>query len=193
MEVCSAKDKAWYPALMVTEIEGEDGESKFLVKDFNQRLSCIGGEATPSLVVDAHSVRPAPPPSSVGEFELMARVEVLRGSGWCQGFVQKILSEECYSVSLDVTKEEYVFKHSELRPLMVWENGNWHDESKVHFNVLSMFWLLLCLKLKLCSVLSVFQQKPVKETPSNSLNKNPMHSCSGPKPFARVEETVAVS
>ncbi|CAN6894988.1 unnamed protein product [Brassica oleracea] len=166
VEVCSAKDKAWYPALMVTEIEGEDGESKFLVKDFNQRLSCIGGEATPSLVVDAHSVRPAPPPSSVGEFELMARVEVLRGSGWCQGFVQKILSEECYSVSLDVTKEEYVFKHSELRPLMVWENGNWHDESK---------------------------QKPVKETPSNSLNKNPMHSCSGPKPFARVEETVAAT
>nr|VDD47196.1 unnamed protein product [Brassica oleracea] len=166
VEVCSAKDKAWYPALMVTEIEGEDGESKFLVKDFNQRLSCIGGEATPSLVVDAHSVRPAPPPSSVGEFELMARVEVLRGSGWCQGFVQKILSEERYSVSLDVTKEEYVFKHSEVRPLMVWKNGRWRDESK---------------------------QKAVKETPSNSLNKNPMHSCSGPKPFARVEETVAAT
>ncbi|WZY96237.1 hypothetical protein YC2023_068566 [Brassica napus] len=166
VEVCSAKDKAWYPALMVTEIEGEDGESKFLVKDFNQRLSCIGGEATPSLVVDGHSVRPAPPPSSVGEFELMARVELLRGSGWCQGLVQKILSEERYWVSLDVTKEEYVFKHSELRPLMVWENGNWRDESK---------------------------QKAVKETPSNTLNKNPMHSCSGPKPFTRVKTVDATA
>ncbi|CAH8356668.1 unnamed protein product [Eruca vesicaria subsp. sativa] len=155
-------EPAWYPALMVTEIEvSDDDERKFTVKDFNQQLSCIGGEAAPNITVEAHRVRPAPPPSSsVGEYELLERVEVLHGSGWCQGLVRKLLTERCYLVGLEVTKEEFVCKHSQLRPLMVWENGIWRNESK---------------------------QKPVKETPSNILNKNPMHSCSGPKPFTRVE------
>ncbi|WZZ63008.1 hypothetical protein YC2023_063115 [Brassica napus] len=161
VEVCSVKDKAWYPSLLVTDIEEEDGEKKFIVKDFNKRLSsCIDGESTPTTAVDACRVRPALPPSSFGQFEVMERVEVLRGSGWCQGLVQKILSEERYWVSLEVSKEEYVFKHSEVRPLMVWENGRWRNKSK---------------------------------TPSNILNKNPVHSCSGPQPFTRVEETVAAT
>ncbi|KAF8101192.1 hypothetical protein N665_0209s0048 [Sinapis alba] len=171
VEVCSVIDKtretAWFPALLVTEIEYDDGEIKFIVKDFNQRLSCIGGEAAPTTTVDAHRVRPAPPPpSSVGEYELLERVEVLRGYGWCQGIVRKILTEQCYLVSLEVTKEECVFNHSQLRPLMVWENGIWRNESK---------------------------QNPIKEstTPSNILNKKPMRSCSGPKPFARFKTVSA--
>ncbi|KAJ4893021.1 hypothetical protein Rs2_19815 [Raphanus sativus] len=168
VEVCFVIDKtepAWFPGLLVTEIEGDDGD-KFIVKDINQRLSCIGGETTPTTTVDACRVRPVPPPSSVGEYELLEPVEVLRGSGWCQGLVRRLLSEKSYLVCLKVTKEECVVQHSELRPLMVWENGTWHNKSK---------------------------QKHVKETPSNILNKNPMHSCSGPKPLARVEETVAAT
>ncbi|KAG2272946.1 hypothetical protein Bca52824_067501 [Brassica carinata] len=166
VEVCFVVEnmEQWFPALLVTEFEDEIGEVKFIVKDFNQRLSCIGGEATPTTAVAAHRVRPAPPPSSVGAYELLQRVEVLRGSGWCRGLVRKILTDERYLVSLEVTKEECVSKHSELRPLLVWENGNWHDESK---------------------------QKTVKETASNIINKNPMHYCSGPKPLARVQTMAA--
>lgn len=167
VEVCFVVEKtdSWFPALLVTEIEEHNGEKKFIVKDFNQRLSCIGGETTPTTIVDACRVRPPPPPFSVGEYELLQRVEVLRGSGWCRGLVRRLLTEKRYLVSLEVTKEECVSKHSELRPLMVWENGNWRDESK---------------------------RKLVKEsTPSNIINKNLMHSCSGPKPLARVETVAA--
>lgn len=131
MEVCSVKDKTWYPTMLVTEIK-EDDEIKYIVKDFNKRLRCVGGEATSTTTtVDACLVRPALPPSSYGAFESMERVEALRGSGWCRGLVMKLLSGERYWVRLDVNNEEYVFKHSELRPLMVWENGVWRGESKV--------------------------------------------------------------
>ncbi|KAG2272948.1 hypothetical protein Bca52824_067503 [Brassica carinata] len=147
VEVWSVKDKTWYPTLLVKKIK-EDDEIKYIVKDFNNRL------------------RPALPPSSYGAFESMERVEALLGSGWCRGLVMKLLSEERYRVRLDVNNKEYVFKHSELRPLMVWENGVWRDESK---------------------------QKPVKETPSNILNKNPMHSCSGPKPLTRFKTVDATA
>ncbi|KAJ0228759.1 Agenet-like domain-containing protein [Hirschfeldia incana] len=165
VEVCSVKDKtepAWSPALLVTDFEGEDGgEKKFIVKDFNQIAEAT---VTPT-IVDACWVRPPPPPSSVEVFEPLERVEVLRGgSGWCQGLVRKILPEKSYLVCFEIAKEECVVKHSEVRPLMVWENGNWRYESK---------------------------QTPLKETPSNILKKNRIHSCSGPKPLPRAENVAA--
>ncbi|CAH2054835.1 unnamed protein product [Thlaspi arvense] len=164
VEVSPVKDEmegGWYPAIMVTEVE-EDDEKKFIVKDINQQLSCNGGEATPTTTVDAHRLRPTPPPSSAGEYRLLQWVEALHRSGWFQGSVRKILSGKRYSVNLAATKEECVFNHAELRPLMVWDWANrvWRNAPK---------------------------QGSVKETPSSILNKNPIRTCSGAKPLTKAK------
>ncbi|ESQ49406.1 hypothetical protein EUTSA_v10020194mg [Eutrema salsugineum] len=148
VEVSSVEDNmevGWFPAMIVTETE-EDDEKKFIVKD----LTCNGDDATTTL--DPHRVRPTPPPSSVGLYNLLECVEAFHNLRWRQGLVRRILSEKRYMVFLEATKEECVFKHSDVRPLMVWENGVWRNGAK---------------------------QKPAKETPSNVINKNPMRSCSG--------------
>lgn len=130
---CSVIDKvevAWVSAMIIKEIE-ECGEKKFIVKFCNKHLRCNDGdEAKPNMVVDSCRVRPTPPPFSVEEYNLLECVEVFRGSSWCQGLVRGILSEKGYLVNLEATKEDLVFKHSDLRPFKVWENGIWHNGPK---------------------------------------------------------------
>ncbi|KAG7575226.1 Agenet domain plant type [Arabidopsis suecica] len=153
-EVSTVIDKAevaWFPAMIIKEIE-VDGEKKFIVKDCNKHLSFNGDEARTNSTIDSCRVRPTPPPFPVEKYELLDRVELFHGSVWRQGLVRGVLDQNCYMVSLVVTKEESVFKHSDLRPCKVWEDGVWHDGRK---------------------------QTPVTETPSNVIKTKPMRSCSG--------------
>lgn len=133
VEVSSVIDKgevAWFPAMLIKEIE-EDGEKKFIVKDCKQHLSRYGEEARPNTTVDPRRVRPKPPSSSVKEYCLMNCVEVFHGSVWRQGLVKVLLTGQCYRVSLEGTEEEHMFRHSHVRPLKMWEDGAWHDRTKV--------------------------------------------------------------
>ncbi|CAA7014294.1 unnamed protein product [Microthlaspi erraticum] len=153
----------WSPAMVVKEIE-EGGDKLFIVKDCNQHLRSYNGDevARPNKTVDSCRVRPTPPPSSVEEYGLLECVEVFYGSLWRQGIVTRILSERRYRVSLKATKEEFEFKHSELRPFKVWEDGVWLNGAKS----------LQC------------QQNPVKETLDNvnAIKSKPTRSSSGAKP-----------
>ncbi|EFH56547.1 predicted protein [Arabidopsis lyrata subsp. lyrata] len=160
-EVSTVKEKAevaWFPAMIIKEIE-VDGEKKFIVKDCNKHLSFNGDEARTNSTIDSCRVRPTPPPFPVEKYELLDRVELFHGSVWRQGLVRGVLDQNCYMVSLVITKEESVFKHSDLRPCKVWEDGVWHDGPK---------------------------QTPVTETPSNVIKTKPMRSCSGSCSGAKV-------
>lgn len=130
VEVSSAKDTAWYPAMIVKEIEVGD-KKKFIVKDWNKYLRCKGEEATPNTTIGSRWVRPTPPPSPVDNYALMETVEAFGGSGWGKGLVRAVLPENRYKVYLEAKKKEFTFKLSDLRPLMVWENGVWHNGPKV--------------------------------------------------------------
>ncbi|KAJ0229864.1 Agenet-like domain-containing protein [Hirschfeldia incana] len=133
VEVSSVIDKgevAWFPAMLIKEIEVMNGEKKFIVKDCNQHLSSYGEEARPNTTVDSRRVRPKPPRPSSEEYKLMDCVEVFHGSVWRHGWVRGLLTEQCYEVCLEATKEKHVFTHSHVRPLKVWEDGAWVDRPK---------------------------------------------------------------
>ncbi|KFK37491.1 hypothetical protein AALP_AA4G264200 [Arabis alpina] len=117
----------WVPALIVKE---EDGEKKFRVKCCNKDLSFIDDDAKSNITVDLCNVRPLPPSFFVKEYELLDRVDAFSGLGWRQGIVRWILSNKRYKVGFEVTKDELVFEHSDLRPSKEWENGSWHQGSK---------------------------------------------------------------
>lgn len=145
--VIEKAEVAWFPAMIIKEIE-VDGEKKFIVKDCNKHLSFNGDEARTNSTIDSCRVRPTPPPLPVEKYELLDRVELFRGSVWRQGLVRGVLDQNCYMVSLVITKEESVFKHSDLRPCKVWEDGVWHDGPKVSYsilliNILSVFGLFV--------------------------------------------------
>ncbi|CAA7033018.1 unnamed protein product [Microthlaspi erraticum] len=109
------------------EEENEDGK-KYIVKFCDKSLSCEGSDTDETRLnktVGLRSVRPTPPPFSVGEFQCMASVEAFLGTGWYQGQVTEILSQRRYTVLLKAKNEEFVFDHSDLRPFKVWEDGVW--------------------------------------------------------------------
>ncbi|EOA26678.1 hypothetical protein CARUB_v10022757mg [Capsella rubella] len=125
VEVSTVVEKAevaWFPAMIVKEIEVDD-EMKLIVKDCNKHLSFNGDEARTNTTVDSCRVRPTPPPFPVEKYNLLDRVEAFRCSVWRQGLVRGILRQNSYMVSLGTTKEECVFKHLDLRPCKVWEDG----------------------------------------------------------------------
>ncbi|CAN8268338.1 unnamed protein product [Cochlearia groenlandica] len=122
-------ETAWFPAMIVKEIEEDGDEKKFIVKDWFKYLSSNGDEATQNTTVGFHRVRPTPPPSSAGEYKLFDSVEAFDGSLWHQGLVRRVLTNESYMVRLESTNMEHVFKRSDLRPLKVWEDGAWRNKT----------------------------------------------------------------
>ncbi|EOA36732.1 hypothetical protein CARUB_v10012522mg [Capsella rubella] len=117
---------SWVTAMIIKEIE-ESGQKKLIVKVCDKYLRCSGDEAKPTMAVDPRRVRPTPPPFSVEEYNLLDCVEVFNGSCWRQGQVMGVLSGKWYMVSLEATKETLYFKHLNLRPFKVWEDGVWHN------------------------------------------------------------------
>lgn len=160
VEVFSAKEAVWSPAMVVKEIDVDD-KKKYIVKDWNRYLSCNGDDAIPNKTVDSHRVRPIPPPSSVDQYTLLEYVETFCGLGWHKGQVRKILSDNRYSVILEATKQESTIKHSDLRPFMAWEDGVWHNDPKVSITLLSVNILtVLVYWYECCCVFSIFSQNP---------------------------------
>ncbi|VYS47217.1 unnamed protein product [Arabidopsis thaliana] len=161
VEVFSAKEAVWSPAMVVKETDVDD-KKKFIVKDCNRYLSCNGDEARPTNIVNSRRVRPIPPPSSVDKYALLESVETFSGLGWHKGQVRKILSENRYTVRLEATQQESTIRHSDLRPFMVWEDGVWYND---------------------------LTQKPIKETPPTILKRKPMRSCSAAKSMTPTSAT----
>ncbi|CAL9231333.1 unnamed protein product [Arabidopsis halleri] len=105
---------------------GDDDEYKYIVRVCDKSLSCKSSKSEPNKIVDLRSLRPTPPSISIDEYQSEEYVEVFHGGmGWRQGRVMGTLSQKLYTVLLEATKKELVFKHSDLRPLKVWEDGIW--------------------------------------------------------------------
>ncbi|CAA7014295.1 unnamed protein product [Microthlaspi erraticum] len=137
VEVSCKIDKledVWVPALIVKEDNDDDEQKRFIVKCCDDKSFTFDGDddAKPNiLAVDLCNVRPKPPPCFVEKYDLLDRVDAFRGGlGWRQGLVRRILSEERYIVSFVATKEESVFKHSNLRLSQDWEDGVWLQQPK---------------------------------------------------------------
>ncbi|XP_056865038.1 DUF724 domain-containing protein 6-like isoform X2 [Raphanus sativus] len=119
-------EAAWVPAIVVTEVE-----AGVVVKSCYKSLTFNAEEVTPSFAVDVRKVRPVPPPSSVEEYILSAPVDAFNGSAWRRCVVTAIRTDKSYQVSFVGTKEKDVFKHSDLRPSMEWEDGVWLPKKKL--------------------------------------------------------------
>ncbi|KAL0896262.1 hypothetical protein Bca101_080223 [Brassica carinata] len=124
----SEVETAWVPAIVIKEVE----VGGVIVKSCYKSLTFGADEVIPSFTVDVCNVRPVPPRSCVVEkYELMARVDAFKGSAWRRCLVREILADRNYKVSfVAAAKEEDVFKHSDLRPSMEWEDGVWHQVPK---------------------------------------------------------------
>jgi hypothetical protein len=160
VEVFSAKEAVWSPAMVVKETDVDD-KKKFIVKDCNRYLSCNGDEARPTNIVNSRRVRPIPPPSSVDKYALLESVETFSGLGWHKGQVRKILSENRYTVRLEATQQESTIRHSDLRPFMVWEDGVWYNDLKVSITLVSINILTVLVYWYECFMfVSIFSKNP---------------------------------
>lgn len=127
---------AWRPAMIIKEVENEE---KFIVK-YCDDTSCRFSERSKISVIDSREVRPRRPLFSVGEYELLDRVEVVVGSVWSEGVVRGIVFKGRYMVSFGKTKVASVqVSCSDIRPPMEWEDGIWHKRPKVE---ICLFWFI---------------------------------------------------
>ncbi|KAG2308432.1 hypothetical protein Bca52824_028180 [Brassica carinata] len=65
------------------------------------------------------------------EYELQNIVEVFVGYGWRKGVVKEIHIDNHYKVCFEDTKEEAVFKNSDIRRFMEWQNNVWIEAHMV--------------------------------------------------------------
>lgn len=140
-------EAAWVPAIVVTEVE-----AGVVVKSCYKSLTFNAEEVTPSFAVDVRKVRPVPPPSSVEEYILSAPVDAFNGSAWRRCVVTAIRTDKSYQVSFVGTKEKDVFKHSDLRPSMEWEDGVWLPKVFPSF-----FFFFLFIHIVSCLVICEFK------------------------------------
>ncbi|KAL0712029.1 hypothetical protein Bca4012_019007 [Brassica carinata] len=120
------KENVWVQSLVVKEIQGGD-KREFLVKRYlgpsSQHLS--DGEEEKCTAVDICKIRPSRPLNLCAEYELQNIVEVFVGYGWRKGLVKEIHIDNHYKVCFEDTKEEAVFKNSDIRRFMEWQNNVW--------------------------------------------------------------------
>ncbi|XP_065853836.1 protein AGENET DOMAIN (AGD)-CONTAINING P1 isoform X2 [Euphorbia lathyris] len=77
-------------------------------------------------------IRPAPPETIVVDrFKLLDEVDALYNDGWWVGVISKVLSDCKYIVYFRESKEELMFKHSDLRLHQDWIAGQWITPSLV--------------------------------------------------------------
>ncbi|XP_056843102.1 uncharacterized protein LOC108808200 [Raphanus sativus] len=120
------KENVWVQSLVVKEIQGGD-KREFLVKKYlgpsSQHLS--DGEEEKCTAVDICKIRPSRPLNLCAEYELLNIVEVFVGYGWRKGVVREVDIDNNYKVCFEDTKEEAVFKNSDIRRFMEWQNNVW--------------------------------------------------------------------
>ena len=146
---------AWRPAMIIKKVENEE---RFIVK-YCDYTSFRCSQRWRISAIDSREVRPRQPLFSVGEYELLDRVEVVVGSVWCEGVVRGIVFKGRYMVSFGETKVASVqVSCSDVRPPMEWEDGIWHKRPKVE---IFFFWFYLMQKYLsfVCNVLSIFSDK----------------------------------
>lgn len=126
------KENVWVQSLVVKEIRGGD-KRQFLVKRYlgpsSQHLS--DGEDEKCTAVDICKIRPSRPLNLCAEYELQNIVEVFVGYGWRKGVVKEIHIDNHYKVCFEDTKEQAVFKNSDIRRFMEWQNNVWIEAHMV--------------------------------------------------------------
>ncbi|RID49940.1 hypothetical protein BRARA_H00702 [Brassica rapa] len=133
---------AWRPAMIIKKVENEE---RFIVK-YCDDTSFRCSKRSRISVIDSREVRPRQPLCSVGEYELLDRVEVVVGSVWCEGVVRGIVFKGRYMVSFGETKVASVqVSCSDVRPPMEWEDGIWHKRPKTKSKFFGKFY---CRKRK---------------------------------------------
>ncbi|XP_033133494.1 uncharacterized protein LOC117127397 [Brassica rapa] len=84
--------------------------------------------------VSIDRIRPQPPPERSGakkSYELMQDVEAFDNGAWCAGKVKVILFDGSCFVSLNNSKEQIYFHHSEMRKPRKWVDGVWEMTKKM--------------------------------------------------------------
>ncbi|VFQ97132.1 unnamed protein product, partial [Cuscuta campestris] len=112
---------AWYPSKVVEVC----GNGCFMVDCMRPNTEIK--EQIRAAVCSSH-IRPCPPLLLKNSkcFCLNDKVESFYDSGWWFGVIKEVLPDSRYVVFFQNKKTERVLNHSELRPHMVWEDGEWH-------------------------------------------------------------------
>ncbi|KAG2312320.1 hypothetical protein Bca52824_023877 [Brassica carinata] len=125
VEVSDKIDKGevvWFPALIIKEIDDDEGdEKKYVVKVCVNPSSFEGIKKRPNM----RSIRPRPPPFTAEELKSVEYIEVFHGTSWRQGRVMGSMFRGRCKVLLEATDKLLSFKISDIRPSKVWEDGVW--------------------------------------------------------------------
>ncbi|KAK6913651.1 Agenet-like domain [Dillenia turbinata] len=111
---------SWYTAVII----GSIGSNKFLVQ--YQTLKTDDESQFLLEEADLGRIRPVPPKIvRVKPFKRLEDVDAWYNEGWWLGVISKVLDGLKYVVYFRSTEEVMVFKHSELRPRLIWIDGKW--------------------------------------------------------------------
>ena len=116
----------WLPAVSL----GQVGADHFILK---HKSSGKHGMEHGEKLVHVKRIRPRPPPIEKKSFELLEKIEALRGSCWSVGLITRCLEGERYTVTFRHEKKEMDFNLTDLRPHLDWIEGKWVTNLKVFF------------------------------------------------------------
>ncbi|CAG7884557.1 unnamed protein product, partial [Brassica rapa] len=136
VEISSQDDNTchkWYPGnvlatYLVDGVEMVKVEYFVPVSDEKKRKRSVETR------VSIDRIRPQPPPERSGakkSYELMQDVEAFDNGAWCAGKVKVILFDGSCFVSLNNSKEQIYFHHSEMRKPRKWVDGVWEMTKKM--------------------------------------------------------------
>ncbi|CAN7022395.1 unnamed protein product [Brassica rapa subsp. trilocularis] len=136
VEISSQDDNTchkWYPGnVLATYLV--DGVEMVKVEYFVPSLDEKKRKRSVETRVSIDRIRPQPPPERSGakkSYELMQDVEAFDNGAWCAGKVKVILFDGSCFVSLNNSKEQIYFHHSEMRKPRKWVDGVWEMTKKM--------------------------------------------------------------
>ncbi|CAN7132018.1 unnamed protein product [Brassica rapa subsp. narinosa] len=136
VEISSQDDNTchkWYPGnVLATYLV--DGVEMVKVEYFVPSLDEKKRKRSVETRVSIDRIRPQPPPERSGakkSYELMQDVEAFDNGAWCAGKVKVILFDGSCFVSLNNSKEQIYFHHSEMRKPIKWVDGVWEMTKKM--------------------------------------------------------------